>query len=395
MISVEHQKRHWYSYLLAAYLLVMPVNTGFTGIVGDVSISNYIAIIFIALGLINLLQSKIITVSKLAMPIYIYFIFTLISIIWSNGSSGTWYIATYIMNAGVVLIGGLLTYNQAEIRLIESATLLGVFFALYAAYLSLGSLSIYGRLMITFGRSIDPNQFACDLFPIIALSFCKFYQGNKRKWVYILIFSSTVIITLMTGSRGAILGIIGMGIAFLLLNRENIGKRVFYTLLLLLVMLFVLYTAADALPRDLMQRFAISNVLNSTGSGRYRIWINAISTFKSSNIIRMLIGYGYGSFSEATKILNAYGSYYYAHNMFVQTLIEGGIVGIILLINMLKKLFKMANLSKNLFPVILLVGVIIASLDLDIQASRLFSVAIIFPFIYKDAYYDSDPSVNM
>ena len=35
-----------------------------------------------------------------------------------------------------------------------------------------------------------------------------------------------------------------------------------------------------------------------------------------------------------------------------------------------------------MFSLVLLVGVVIASFDLDIQASRLFSVAILMPFIY-------------
>jgi len=48
---------------------------------------------------------------------------------------------------------------------------------------------------------------------------------------------------------------------------------------------------------------------------------------------------------------------------------------------MLISLFKIAKRS-SVFSLVLLVGVVIASFDLDIQASRLFSVAILMPFIY-------------
>lgn len=183
----------------------------------------------------------------------------------------------------------------------------------------------------------------------------------------------------MAGSRGALGMFIAMLFTFIISGNFKKKKKISIIIGIIIIGFAGMTYLINFLPQTVTNRMTLEAIRESRGSGRYNIWSLALEKFLDSSFLRICFGYGFNSFSD---IVN-YGSHggfqnLMAHNMVIQTMIEGGLFGLILLFLMWDSQFKMALAKRDIVMQIALVGLLIASLSIDMQVTRIFGFILTF-----------------
>lgn len=88
--------------------------------------------------------------------------------------------------------------------------------------------------------------------------------------------------------------------------------------------------------------------LETGGNGRLDIWRQTLKNYKNSNFIELLFGHGYNAVNRAIGLS--------AHNEFIEMLYDYGIIGVgiymIILVEFVKRAFKLKKNRQNLYPVV-------------------------------------------
>ena len=128
----------------------------------------------------------------------------------------------------------------------------------------------------------------------------------------------------------------------------------------------------------------IEDILQTGGSGRTGIWEAAINRFFASNPLKKIIGYGHGSFQRIVNYEGDFGRASQSHNMFVNEIIEGGIVGLVLLLLCFYSQLKETKKHRNYFGFLLLIGFMMEGISLDAQVFRGFATTMILPIMFMN-----------
>ena len=166
----------------------------------------------------------------------------------------------------------------------------------------------------------------------------------------------------------------------------SLKGRVKYMILLAMcaAVALLLFCAEYGIGPSMLSRFSISALLSNGGTGRLDIWKAAMRYYVSQDSFHMILGNGLGSFAESVRYVAIGNDYQYvSHNMFVNTLIEGGIVGLSLLISCFVTLYIHAIKNKNLLGVLAVTGFIVSGLSLDVQSYRTFAIAAAMALIWR------------
>lgn len=222
-----------------------------------------------------------------------------------------------------VIVGGLVS-------------LLGVYQYLFAGSFASSSFvdkemfeDIKTRVNGTFDNPNVLGEYLLFVIPIIGSLFFG-EKGVLKKIFYAGLGGVTVICLALTYSRGCYLGILLAFAVFLLL----------INLKWIIAFLVTLMIAPTFLPASILNRFSsIGNMADSSTSYRVSIWKGAIDMIKD---------YWYRPIGQGTTAFNSiYPLYSYsgvgaqhAHNLFLQLLIETGIIGIVSFVSILYKFFQ-------------------------------------------------------
>jgi len=183
----------------------------------------------------------------------------------------------------------------------------------------------------------NPNVYGEYLLLIIPFTIALFWteKGWKKKIFLLGVILITGIALILTFSRGCWLGII-FAIAVLALI---IDKRfVFLGILLLLLSPFIL-------PDTIISRFtSIGNMEDTSTSYRVYIWMGTIAMLRDYWISG--VGMGITSFNTIYP-LYSYNNIKapHSHNLYLQIIVEYGIVGFIVMVGVMYNYFKMAIIS--------------------------------------------------
>ena len=189
---------------------------------------------------------------------------------------------------------------------------------------------------------VDPNYFGTLIGCGIILSFILLFTTKPNivlKVIFILCIILGYIVVILQASRGATLGISVAIIVFLLLSKIKVYNKLFIAFIIIIGVIYLFNSGFFTLLIDRTLDDA------GTGSGRTEIWISKFSDW-SDNYIN-LIGCGYQSSIHSFIPYNLD-----CHNELLSTLINYGIISIVILIfstfNIIK---KTNNLTFNL-PII-------------------------------------------
>ncbi|MCQ4294872.1 O-antigen ligase family protein [Pseudomonas stutzeri] len=224
------------------------------------------------------------------------------------------------------------------------------YFAFTLIFYSLGLLSfvswqehqLYYGLMVERGIprlvafGFDPNMSAMTLIPFIF-----YFLLSRKSYVW---FSLGLFLLFATMSRGAVLSMV-VGLTCLAIfrpTRTSIGAIAITFLLVVIGVLGMLLF--DMLPINYWEQ-RISGF--SSGSGRIEIWLNALEMFS----LRPVTGWGGFSFRDVNQLY--YDDFHFAHNTYLEVLVECGVIGLIIFATsvflMLKRSVKMSSDSRLLF----------------------------------------------
>ncbi|MCL2062542.1 MAG: O-antigen ligase family protein [Firmicutes bacterium] len=225
------------------------------------------------------------------------------------------------------------------------------------------NFSSWSRLeLVNFARYVDPNRLTSGF--VLCTAFLTYAILNKQNTsLSVILLVLIFFIILMSGSRGGLFSNI-LVIAILLLASKK-SKTIFYFIMVSAIV-FVLYFMI--LPNNLFQRLSVESMISSGGSGRTAIWSNYMRIYFNADIFQMLFGFGRGNASSV--YLAAYGVEYVPHMSFINVLISGGLIGLILFLFLLGRSLQLCVKYKQWFALSLLAGLIVAGLTLDMEVSR-------------------------
>ena len=355
---------------LFIYALLLPISTGLSGVIGNISLSNYFASGIIIFGILNCLQRDKLTIPKYAVPTILYGLYSAISFAWVPEYKLNWYVGTNLVNVLMIIVLCACRYDVKLETLKKwiGASQIIVFIAVLA---NLNSIYKY-RLNIVVFSTIGINDFACGLCLLIAL-----WMGvttlDKKRWRGISCFmiALDLAIIFLAGSRGALIMFFAMVMIWVVFGDYSKKTKVYTGIFIVIAFVFFSTKFINYLPNTIRSRMSFEAVQQTHGSGRYNVWRLAWRTFQNANPIRKLFGFGFNSFTEVVK----YGDYggvhdLMAHNVVLQTMIEGGLVGLSLLLFMIYSQIKMAWKRNDTFMKTAVVGLFIAAMSIDMQVTR-------------------------
>lgn len=310
-------------------------------------ILNLLFMIFlVGVYVFNIVFKKVkpLTKPSIIMPIILYIIFITINTITSNDPIGSFRdLSIHLTSIGFifVLINSIRSkkdFNILVVLLIISATLTAVY-GLYQ--LATGNVvmedkwvdeatnpDLQTRIYSVFG---NPNIFAEYLIMLIPISLSSFWFSKRihKKALFLITSLVLVLALVLTMSRGGWIGFAFGIFVFILL----VEKR----LLLLAIPAAIggLFILPDAILNRLM---SILNFADSSNDYRIRMWKFTLEVIRDNWLVG--VGFGHLPFREAFGRYTRTMVTYHAHNTYLETMAEMGILGFIVFISFLFVLFK-------------------------------------------------------
>lgn len=217
---------------------------------------------------------------------------------------------------------------------------------LYLMY-SLSKVGL-GEGRFTYGEMFDPNDLAYFTLCFMPLNLL-FISRDNPFWIRLAClgsFSISTLLILMTGSRGGMLGIGVAGILILVLKTKTIG---FFLKSVLVALCFILLNYSPMDTERFMTLFSIQEDYNVTDeTGRVAIWTLGLK----SMIKNPLTGVGVGCFGNAVGLDRAERGAYTvrwqtAHNSAVQIGTETGVIGLTLFLLLCGNVFMIFHRGKK------------------------------------------------
>lgn len=343
------------------YLFLTPLN--FIGVLPGISLTRVVVFIPLFFLLLNFKKMKFRFDSLMVLPI-LYILVLFISISYSLNTSITIdRVLSIAQNITVVLLFSAVPFNSNEIKVIKSGIVYSGWFTLILLLFFSEPLGDTLRISIVInGVAQDPNDLIGYLMYTTVYNVSLFLKNKDLKsFLFILPFISVV---LMTGSRGGLISVF-IAIIFYILVYSSGSKRflrnVFFSVSIVLVILFF---ARMLIPNDILERYTLESVFNDQGSGRFLIWESLWIIWKDSSLFRQVFGWGAGT----VKLLAFKETV--AHNIWLESLIEVGLLGMVSLV-----VFHIAYLNKafrgKIYVVIsAYIGLLVMTLSLSLYSYK-------------------------
>ena len=373
----------WVKCVFFVYIFLSYFETYFSAYIGT---STKYVIISIVLVIAYYNRFKI-GVGKYWPAFLIWFVYSCITIFWSSNVNNA-VSAHFLSQLGSVIFIIILdsvSFKYDFIRLnllghLLCSSLFGVLSLIFhRSYIKETLLS--RQVLTLFGKQNDPNNCAAFLLVGIAIAaYCVIYE---RRFIVInvLIIAINSFATFLTGSRAGFVGVGLIVIVFIFLPSQGekfdliggIKKLAFIAVTIILVYLIV---------QRFMPSASLDRILDfekySEGSGRIEKWQGVINYY----VQRPVFGYGWGGLD-----FSSVGYSDSAHNTYLTLLCEGGIVGLVIFMVPIIRLFRSAYRSKNVLTFIFLICGLFPSFLIDAINKKFLWNAIALAILLAN-YYD-------
>lgn len=368
--------------VLCLYFLLLPIDAALGNIIGSISLINYIAIFYSALRLIYIfLIDKKINISNLKKNIFVvlYTLYFALSIFFRQSQMfNSFFVFSLLISFIVFLLAVTDNYTMQDMNKIKKSIFFSVFSILFAVIFMSDYLSEAGRLVFNSDKTMDPNFFAIGLVLLSSLLTNNIIYNNKRTLnIIALIFLFVVII--LTGSRSGLIANLFIVVMSFFFSNVSKGKKIKFAIIFLFLSILFLSNIGRIVPEKILNRFNSEYTLNDSGAGRFVIWENAMTIYSENNVFREIFGTGAGTlqYIELNKK-------HAAHNVYVQTIFEGGILNFLIYIAFIMKSLIYSLKSKNYIAFLALVGLSIGAFGVDINISRIFWMCIFLVYCNRN-----------
>ena len=373
---------------LASLLFLLPLDT--YQLFNKFSLLRIFALIPLLIGIILFRGLKIKRSSTLVILMFYILLILITSTFSYSLSASLARLATYSMYVILLLIVTSYPFNEREKKLLFTSFIAIAILSAALAYLA--PYYFEGRLtfMINSTMAEDPNQFSGYLIPGLLFFYYQFLTQHKKKILYLLVAIFFTYLILLTGSRGGLLAaIIGlMTLSWLIYYRRTLSI-VKATVVVLLVCSLTFFTAAQFINRldpAISQRFNVEDVAKSGGSGRTGIWDKDIEIYSNSSVPRKIFGQGAGSLTSLTGRV--------AHNTWLETLVELGLLGVILFSALVLSIARQLYNSKQILLFSIFISYIGLTVSLSLFGYKPIWAIMILSVIYCSTSKPSQPTTN-
>ena len=356
--------RKQYIFFVSIYFLALPLGAMNIGGIG--SALKLVSIIPIGLALVNIRNIRF---KKPFVYYLMYVLLSAYSILWSVNEQASIYRVNRYLNLTLLLSSScVFVLSSDDILTIKkvlrwSSRLSGIICLAFGTYYS-------GRLILTGRIQEDPNYFCMYLsFGVIAC-ICDIISDIKIKKKIIavgeLFFYFTI--ALLTGSRGGLIALILGVLLYLIVS----GNKPFNTkkIVAICALVVALYVGMTFLSDSMLDRYSVVSVIESNGTHRFEIWKQAFDLFEKSKILRKLFGYGIQGVTTAFTNFGYSFAGYVMHNMFVETLLELGVFGLLIYCIMVASFCLYAAKMRDKFAFGVIVMMVIMSLSTSISTFK-------------------------
>ena len=366
--------------ILTLYIAFLPISTALAGFITSSSIQSLVAVGFIMVSFIEILITRKIDFNKKLIPVYIYFVFMLSTGFWNRAFALDWYSMQFAVTFLIIVCVSIRSYSDLELKLIGCALYCSILVALISALCF--SFFHGGRMYVEIFSLMDPNDFSSGL--AIAFALCMTELLKKKRIILNIICLLIVLgIVYLSGSRGGLLTMLCIILVWVL-SIKGKAKYIVLGAMAASVAVF-LFCAEYGIGPSQISRFSVSALISGGGTGRSEIWKAAMEFFVTQSPLRMLFGNGLGSFADTVNYVAPGNDFTYeSHNMYINTLIEGGVIGLALLIACFTSLYAFAFKRKNLLGILALTGFLITGISLDTQVYRTFAIAAVAALIWHE-----------
>lgn len=352
--------------LLSLYMFLSPLDM-ISSINGTGTILKYLGIMLIAAFVMDyIIKNSRLNINLLVLTVLAYCMLYLITSLLSE------YIVVFpnsIINLAIFyLVIIVRPITSSDYNIISFSCILGALVLSVIMIFNSSSMLYFDRVTFGFqGQYVDPNDMGANL--LMPFFFCvQHIQFKKKHYIrstfYIAILLTISYAMLITGSRGALLALlVGICVYVFGYAKVSVVKKIIYITLLSSLCIFFFLSVQDFLPQVVKTRLTLDRIIQDKGSSRLIIWGNAIDIFMNSSLFRVLFGYGYRNFPALS--LNRYGVYVGTHNLYIQNLLEGGLISFLLLSRILIFNIKKAMKSENNVLLAILISILIISLSLE------------------------------
>lgn len=324
--------------LIFMYILITPLSM--VEIPGLGSAMKILSILLLLIGILLLISEDAVISFKnrLALAWTAYVAYTALSCFWSADFE-----TSFVLSAGLIqvlvlsLVLAKFDFHEEELWIIEGAWFLVSLICLLLFFGGAGQQYEYGgrTTIVLSSGGADPNEFCAYFYMTLAFLTVRLC-GTRLRPVSLVYFSYMLLLfycILLTGSRGGLLAAFAaVGVVWMFSASAPLKKIALLCVTLAALYLIFTHFFIPNLPQAIWERYQPASIIQDRGSERAEIWETAFSDIFSGTS-RLI--YGYGPFG-ATFMRST------MHNQFIQVLMDGGILGLLLYGNLCVELLKKA-----------------------------------------------------
>ena len=347
-LSIKKYNIGFDSIIYGIYASIIPLNMimNFTG----ATINKLVGIVASGLMILHVVfRGKYKHYKNPNYGLIIYVFISVISVAWSiNQSLSLFAMRTLFSLILIYVAGKMREFNYRELFVICVEMIIVA--AIIPFFFNIDTTVSYSRsTLVNDNGSADQNGLAFNLVFVAILALDLFFSlGNKMLKVLMAIATILILIGIvLTGSRGALVGLFSSLLFYLIKKFPSLKKKKsFWGTVLLIVLAFIIgiYYLENIISDALLRRFSLESLIHDRGSGRLDIWLRGLDLIVS-NPLRCLFGFGYGT--QKYVFYESFGYYAAAHNVFLQVWFETGIIGLFFFVWGLFKFWMMAIKQKN------------------------------------------------
>lgn len=372
-------------YIIPVYFISSLSNSYFLAGEG-LGITRFIGIILIISGLFYLQKNSNISNKKNIFYIIIITIF----IIFSSALSKTGSLDTLLLFLQYFTIVIILSqFKNVNLELLSKLLLFSsIITILVLAFTLRDNLLTIQVERLSTGDDVNVNRFAMMIAQLGAVLFAGFLIFTKKKIFQLfslILLLIALFMIILSGSRSALIGIIGAMLIIFVFLLKNYTKKVIVPLLFVVVVGYFFLNELDQLNIPSIDRFTKEGVNESGGSQeRFGIWKELVPITLSNNPI---FGNGFGAENViALSKKNGFGKP--AHNFLVDLFLQTGFFGVTLFFSYFiyigKKIKKYSSEPLILIPLLILLTALLNGVGETIFPEKLFWNGIALTLLYMN-----------
>lgn len=323
MLKSQNIKISTHCILACLYFLLLPttivVNSGGNSILklATVPIGLYFLITIIV-------SKKVLQLNAIHLLLCFFTLSTIITLFVDYSITSIDYVIGYCLNALLYICLSVVKYSDRELKLLEDVQILLLLVLLGITFFSNGSEFNRSTLKI-FGQTCDPNYFVGYFIFPLSITMKRIIQ-SKYRIAYVLLAFLGIYCVFLSGSRGGLIAIVGLIMAFALIYPPKIKHKIFAFLAGCIFILLAWFLVFPFLPENIIARMSVNNVIETGGTGRWYIWKSMLDEIINSPN-DLLFGRGIHAMHEI--FLNGKWDMAVAHNQMIQVLYNQGLIGLI------------------------------------------------------------------